>query len=94
VKPRSHIIPLFILVFVLAAAGPDCWAASSNSPTQATHEAKTDQENIAGTVTRLNSSALAVQDAVPRALMVDSPIYVGDVISTGPEARLEITMID
>ncbi|NQU62285.1 MAG: FecR domain-containing protein [Rhodospirillales bacterium] len=52
------------------------------------------QENVAGAVTRIRSSAIAVQDAVPRPLMVGSPIYVGDVISTSPEARLEIRMID
>jgi len=97
VKFRLHIISFFISALFLAAAGSAVWAASGTSSethSHATHETKSDQENIAGIVTRLSSSALAVQDAQPRVLMVDSPIYVGDVISTGPEARIEITMID
>ena len=82
-NPRSHIIPLIISVFILAAAGPVAWAAGSSSETHTTHEAKTDQENVAGTVTRLKSSALAVQDAVPRPLTVGSPILVGDALLLG-----------
>jgi hypothetical protein len=51
-------------------------------------------DNVAGTVLRLQASAVAVQDAVPRALAVGEPIYVGDVLSTGKGARLEVRMID
>ncbi len=40
-------------------------------------------DNVAGTVLRLQASAVAVQDAVPRALAVGEPIFVGDVLSTG-----------
>ena len=56
--------------------------------------AATTEEDIAGTVARLRGSAIAMQDAVPRILEPDSPVYIGDVLSTGPGARLEIRMID
>ena len=56
--------------------------------------AATIEEDIAGTVARLRGSAIAMQDAVPRILEPDSPVYIGDVLSTGPGARLEIRMID
>lgn len=56
--------------------------------------AATIEEDIAGTVVRLQGSAIAMQDAVPRILEADSPVYIGDVLSTGPESRLEIQMID
>ena len=50
--------------------------------------------DVAGTVVRLKASAVAVQDAVPRALAVGQPIFIGDVLSTGKGARLEVRMID
>ena len=56
--------------------------------------AATIEEDIAGTVARLKGSAIAMQDAVPRVLEPDSPVYIGDVLSTGPDSRLEIRMID
>jgi hypothetical protein len=49
---------------------------------------------VAGTVVRLKASAIAVQDAVPRILSVGSPVLIGDVLSTGKGARLEVRMID
>ena len=49
---------------------------------------------MAGTVTKIKASTIAVQDALPRPLMVGSPVYVGDVISTGVGARIEVRMID
>ena len=54
----------------------------------------TPEDHVAGAVTKLKARAVAVQDALPRPLMVDSPVYVGDVISTGADARIEIRMID
>ena len=56
--------------------------------------AATTEEDIAGTVARVQGSAIAMQDAVPRILQSDSPVYIGDVLSTGPDSRLEIKMID
>lgn len=55
---------------------------------------ETPEDHLAGTVTKLKASAIAVQDALARPLMVGSPVYVGDVISTGTDARIEIRMID
>ena len=54
----------------------------------------TPEDHVAGTVTKLKARAVAVQDALPRPLEVDSPVYVGDVISTGADARIEVRMID
>ena len=51
-------------------------------------------EDVAGAVVRLKGSAIAMQDAVPRVLKAGAKILRGDVISTGPGARLEIRMID
>ena len=51
-------------------------------------------EDTAGTVTRLKGAAIAMQDALPRALKVGDKIQRGDVISTGSGARLEMTMLD
>ena len=51
-------------------------------------------EDVAGTVTRLRGSAVAMQDAVPRVLKVGDKVQRGDVISTGSGARLEMTMLD
>lgn len=48
----------------------------------------------AGTVKRIRGAALAVRDALPRPLAPGDKVYVGDVLSTGPGARLEIAMID
>ena len=51
-------------------------------------------DDAAGTVTRLKGSAVAMQDAVPRPLKVGDKVHKGDVISTGPGARLEMRMLD
>lgn len=51
-------------------------------------------EDVAGTVTRLKGSAVAMQDAMPRVLKVGDKILRGDVISTGTGARLEMKMLD
>ncbi len=49
---------------------------------------------IVGTVTRLQKSAVAMQDAFPRILAEGDPILLGDVISTGKGTRLHLTMMD
>ena len=48
----------------------------------------------AGTVSRVQGPALAVRNATPRVLVVGDPIQIGDVLSTGADARLEIKMTD
>ncbi len=53
-----------------------------------------EDEDVVGTVVRLKGSAVAMQDAVPRVLAAGAQILLGDVISTGPGARLEMRMID
>ena len=50
--------------------------------------------DVAGRIVRLKGAASAMQDAVPRPLKMDNPIFRGDVISTGREARLEMKMLD
>lgn len=50
--------------------------------------------DVAGRIVRLKGAAAAMQDAVPRPLKADDPIFRGDVISTGREARLEMKMLD
>ena len=52
------------------------------------------QEDVAGAVVRIQGSAVAMQDAVPRPLKAGDRILKGDVISTGSGARLEIKMLD
>jgi ferric-dicitrate binding protein FerR (iron transport regulator) len=52
------------------------------------------EEDTAGTVSRIQGSAIAIQDALPRILKTGTQIQLGDVISTGPDSRLELKMID
>jgi len=52
------------------------------------------EDDVAGTVTRLQGSAVAMQDAVPRPLKEGAKILRGDVISTGKASRLEMRMLD
>lgn len=51
-------------------------------------------DSVVGTVTRLQKSAVAMQDAFPRILTEGDPILLGDVISTSVGARLQLTMMD
>ncbi len=51
-------------------------------------------DDVAGTVVRLQGSAVAMQDAVPRPLKVGAKVLRGDVISTGKASRLEMKMLD
>lgn len=53
-----------------------------------------DADYIAGNVARIQGQAVAMQDASPRVLKPGDPVYIGDVLSTGEGARLEIRMID
>lgn len=50
--------------------------------------------DAAGKVLRLQKSAVAMQDALPRPLKVGDAILVGDVISTGKGARIEFSLAD
>lgn len=52
------------------------------------------EKQVAGTVTKIQGSAIAIQDASPRVLKIGSEISLGDIISTGPDSRLELRMID
>ena len=52
------------------------------------------EEVVAGKVTRIKGSALAIQDAQPRILSVGAEILLGDIISTGANSRLELRMSD
>lgn len=51
-------------------------------------------DDVAGTVVRLEGSAVAMQDAVPRPLKEGAKVLRGDVISTGRASRLEMKMLD
>jgi hypothetical protein len=55
--------------------------------------AAVDDEKV-GVITTINGSAFAMQDAAPRVLAKGAGIFLGDVLSTGKGARLEIRMID
>ena len=48
----------------------------------------------AGVVSRVQGSALAVKNAMPRILAPGDPVGIGDVLSTGVDSRLEIVLAD
>ena len=50
--------------------------------------------DVAGKVARVQGRVVAVQDAETRVLMAGDPVLIGDVLSTGKMARIEIRMID
>lgn len=52
------------------------------------------EDDLAGVVLRLQGTAYAMQDAIPRVLKENERIFRGDVISTGKGARIEIRMLD
>ena len=79
-KQRAIVIGALAAIFV-AALTPHAIATVTD-------------EDIAGTVLRIKGNAIAMQDAVPRVLEADSSIFIGDVLSTGPDSRLEIQMVD
>jgi hypothetical protein len=76
---KMRIVSLLLIVMLTAAAMPK---KSSVDDTKA------------GVVTRIQSSAIAIQDAAPRILEVGSSIFINDIVSTGKDARVEIRMID
>ena len=51
-------------------------------------------DHVAGKVVRMQAPVIAVQDALPRVLKIGDPIFIGDVISTGKGARVEVEMTD
>ena len=51
-------------------------------------------DTVVGKVGRIQASAVAMQNAMPRVLEKDSEILLGDVISTGPGARLLVKLSD
>lgn len=56
--------------------------------------AQTEDDSPVGTVVRLLGAAVAMQDALPRPLKAGDKVLLGDVLSTGKNARLEMRMID
>ena len=56
--------------------------------------AATETDEVVGSGVKIQGSAIAMQDAVPRILKAQSPIMMGDVISTGKASRVAIKMID
>jgi len=59
-----------------------------------TSSAVATENNTAGVVVRMQGTSVAMQNAMPRRLMVGDEIQRGDVISTGRGARLEVRMFD
>ena len=51
-------------------------------------------DEVVGKVTELSGSAVAMQDALPRALKKGADIYIGDVLSTARDSQLSIKMVD
>ncbi|GAB6051520.1 hypothetical protein JCM17960_03400 [Magnetospira thiophila] len=47
-----------------------------------------------GRVVRIQGTAVALLDAVPRPLTVGADVRLGEVLSTGPDARLEVEIQD
>ncbi|NVK18709.1 MAG: FecR domain-containing protein [Methylocystaceae bacterium] len=50
--------------------------------------------NVAGTVAHITGSAIAVQNAEVRPLKVGDEVLIGDILSTGTDSHLEVSMID
>lgn len=55
---------------------------------------QTDDDEVVGKVTEISGSAVAMQDATPRALKKGADIHIGDVLSTARDSRLQIKMSD
>jgi len=49
---------------------------------------------LAGKVTRLQGKAFVQRGQVPEPLALDDAVFLGDALSTGPEARLELELAD
>ncbi len=56
--------------------------------------AQSADDEIVGKVTEISGSAVAMQDALPRALKNGADIKIGDVLSTARDSRLQIRMVD
>ncbi len=56
--------------------------------------AQSTDDEVVGKVTELSGSAVAMQDAMPRALKNGADIRIGDVLSTARDSRLQIKMVD
>jgi len=80
--PRLHIVMLALAGFAAVLLGPRPAPGAGGV------------DDIAGNVIRMQGTAVAMQDARPRVLKPGDPIYIGDVLSTGERAILEIRMID
>jgi len=80
--PRLYILALVLAGFAAVLLGPRPAPGAAGGG------------DIAGNVLRMQGTAVAMQDARPRILKPGDPIYIGDVLSTGEGARLEIRMID
>ncbi|MGJ3259463.1 MAG: FecR family protein [Rhodospirillales bacterium] len=50
--------------------------------------------DVVATVSRIEKAAVAMQDALPRPLEKGSEVQLGDIVSTGKGARLELTFTD
>lgn len=55
-------------------------------------QAATDE--VVGKVSEISGGAVAMQDAMPRPLKKGADIFIGDVLSTARDSRLQIRMID
>lgn len=60
----------------------------------ATSAAAQAPDQVVGTVARIEGRAVAIQDALPRALDLGSPVQAGDIVSTGKDSRVELKMND
>lgn len=69
-----------LVVLIFALAGPVA--------------AQQQNEDVVATVSRIEKAAVAMQDAFPRPLEVGSDVQLGDIVSTGKGARLEMTFKD
>lgn len=56
--------------------------------------AQQDNADVVAKVVRIQSAAVAIQDALPRQLDVGAEVQLGDVISTGKDARLTLEFTD
>ncbi|MBO6520261.1 MAG: FecR domain-containing protein [Rhodospirillales bacterium] len=72
-------LSIFLCLFVLIAV-----------PTAAQQQ----NSDIVAKVSRIEKAAVAMQDALPRPLDVGSDVQLGDIVSTGKDARLELTFTD
>ncbi|NQV99790.1 MAG: FecR domain-containing protein [Rhodospirillales bacterium] len=75
---RPYLYSFLALIFMALAGG--LYAAEAT--------------DVVGKVVRIQNSAVAMQDALPRVLSEGSDIQLGDIISTGKGSRIAIEMSD